>query len=189
MRLRSLSLFVVLHTVSDRSRYCDIEAIINVDLLCAVTAALIRSMNNDFFDKLMHDLRSKLRDTLILLHHADECGHISGLLFGGFDIGSNQITISTRHSSKGLEFEVIIMMGMEENHFPGWWTKNNPNELLESNRICFVCVSRAKRVCILMHSNYYDEYDKRYDDTICKRYYPSRYLLELKSKFNTTPQL
>ena len=48
MRLRSLSLFVVLHTVSDRSRYCDIEAIINVDLLCAVTAALIRSMNNDF---------------------------------------------------------------------------------------------------------------------------------------------
>ncbi len=101
----------------------------------------------------------------------------------------NQITISTRHSSKGLEFEVIIMMGMEEDHFPGWWTKNNPNELLESNRICFVCVSRAKRVCILMHSNYYDEYDKRYDDTICKRYYPSRYLLELKRKFNTATQL
>ena len=100
MRLRSLSLFVVLHTVSDRSRYCDIEAIINVDLLCAVTAALIRSMNNDFFDKLMHDLRSKLRDTLILLHHADECGHIGGLLFGSFDIGSKARSSSMTGSSE-----------------------------------------------------------------------------------------
>ena len=97
----------------------------------------------------------------------------------------NQITISTRHSSKGLEFEVIIMMGMEENHFPGWWTNNNPNELLESNRVCFVCVSRAKRVCILMHSNYYDEYDYRYGKTVCKKYNPSRYLLDLKCKFDT----
>lgn len=101
----------------------------------------------------------------------------------------NQITISTRHSSKGLEFEVIIMMGMEEGHFPGWWTRDKPDELNESNRICFVCVSRAKRVCILMHSNYYDEYDYRYGDTICKKYNPSRYLLDLKRKYNTSAQM
>ena len=69
MRLRSLSLFVVLHTVSDRSRYCDIEAIINVDLLSAMPTALVGSVDNDFLDKLMHDIRSKLRDTLILRLH------------------------------------------------------------------------------------------------------------------------
>lgn len=28
----------------------------------------------------------------------------------------NQITITTRHSSKGLEFEVVVMMGMDEEH-------------------------------------------------------------------------
>lgn len=96
----------------------------------------------------------------------------------------NQITISTRHSSKGLEFEVVIMMGMEERHFPGWWVYNNPEALSESNRICFVCVSRAKRVCIMMCSNYYNEMDSRYNEIRCKRYFPSRYLLQLKQKFD-----
>ena len=96
----------------------------------------------------------------------------------------NQITISTRHSSKGLEFEVVIMMGMEEGHFTGWWTDKNPEALKESNRICFVCVSRAKRVCILMYSNYYNERDYRYNEIRSKKYYPSRYLLRLQQKFD-----
>lgn len=95
----------------------------------------------------------------------------------------NQITISTRHSSKGLEFEVVIMMEMEERHFPGWWTDNDPEALRESNRICFVCVSRAKKMCILMHSNYYNELDYSDNKIHRKRYYPSRYLVQLKNKF------
>ena len=69
MRLRSLSLFVVLHTVSSGSRYGNIEAIVYFNLLCAMTAALVGSVDNDFLDKLMHDIRSKLRDTLILRLH------------------------------------------------------------------------------------------------------------------------
>ena len=56
--------------------------------------------------------------------------------------------------------------------------------LKESNRICFVCVSRAKRVCILMYSNYYNERDYRYNETRSKKYYPSRYLLQLQQKFD-----
>ncbi len=55
----------------------------------------------------------------------------------------NQITITTRHSSKGLEFEVVVMMGMEEKHFPSWRVDQDPVALKEENRICFVCVSRA----------------------------------------------
>lgn len=97
---------------------------------------------------------------------------------------NNQITISTRHSSKGLEFEAVVMMGMEEKHFPGWWVDKDPKALEEANRICFVCVSRAKRACILMHSSYYHEMDYRFNEICCKRYYPSRYLLQLKEKFS-----
>lgn len=70
----------------------------------------------------------------------------------------NQITISTRHSSKGLEFEIVVLMGMEEEHFPSWFVLNSddPKDLEECNRMCFVCVSRAKRVCILMKSKKYE---------------------------------
>jgi len=95
----------------------------------------------------------------------------------------NQITITTRHASKGLEFEVVVMMGMDEEHFPSWALKYNSDVIYEENRICFVCVSRAKRVCILMNSNYYTEMDYRYNMESKKRYYPSRYIKQLKDKY------
>jgi len=95
----------------------------------------------------------------------------------------NQITITTRHSSKGLEFEVVVMMGMDEEHFPSWRIKKDPEAINEENRICFVCVSRSKRVCILMHSKYYDEMNYYYNEIKTKRYYPSRYIGQLKKKY------
>jgi DNA helicase-2/ATP-dependent DNA helicase PcrA len=64
----------------------------------------------------------------------------------------NQVTISTRHSSKGLEFEVVIMLGMEEGNFPYYSTVSVPKELNEQRRIFFVCITRAKRVCYLLRS-------------------------------------
>ena len=67
MRLRSLSLFVVLHTVSNGSRYGNIKAIVNLDLLSTMPAALVRSVNYDLLNKFVHDLRRQLRDMLILL--------------------------------------------------------------------------------------------------------------------------
>lgn len=94
----------------------------------------------------------------------------------------NQIVISTRHSSKGLEFEAVIMMGMEEDHFPNYYAKNDKRLLRETNRLCFVCVSRAKRICILMRSNYYT-IKKRNGELWRKKYYPSRYWIQLYTKY------
>lgn len=94
----------------------------------------------------------------------------------------NQIIISIRHSSKGLEFEAVIMMGMEEDHFPNYYAKNNDRLLEETNRLCFVCVSRAKRICILMRSNYYT-IKKKDGELWKKRYYPSRYWTQLYTKY------
>ncbi len=79
-RLRSLSLFFVLHTVSNSSSYGNIKAIVNLDLLGTMPAALIRSVNNDLLDKLVHDLGCQFRDMLILLNRLNESGHIRGLI-------------------------------------------------------------------------------------------------------------
>ena len=94
----------------------------------------------------------------------------------------NQIIISTRHSSKGLEFEAVIMMGMEEDHFPNYYVKNDVRLLEETNRLCFVCVSRAKRICILMRSNYYT-IKKRNGELWRKKFDPSRYWTQLYTKY------
>ncbi|MED3957701.1 ATP-dependent helicase [Priestia aryabhattai] len=64
----------------------------------------------------------------------------------------NQVTLSTRHSSKGLEFEVVIMLGMQEGAFPYYSTVNVPSKLNEQRRLFFVCITRAKRVCYLLRS-------------------------------------
>jgi DNA helicase II / ATP-dependent DNA helicase PcrA len=63
-----------------------------------------------------------------------------------------QVTLTTRHSSKGLEFEVVIILGVEKGKFPSFECEHNPQKLEEEHRICFVCVSRAKKACVLVRS-------------------------------------
>ena len=80
---------------------------------------------------------------------------------------------------------MVVMMGMDEEQFPSWKIKNDPKTLDEENRICFVCISRAKRVCILMHSTYYEEMNYYYGEVRTKRYQPSRYIKQLKEKYDS----
>lgn len=94
----------------------------------------------------------------------------------------NQITITTRHSSKGLEFEVIIMLGMEEGKFPDY-RSTTQTQLAEEERICFVCISRAKRACVLMRSEYNNILKK--DGSIWnKAVEESRFWTRLYNKYN-----
>lgn len=72
--------------------------------------------------------------------------------FALFGKSKNQVTISTRHGSKGLEFEIVIILGMEEGNFPFYSTVAKPKELNEQRRIFFVSITRAKRVCYLLRS-------------------------------------
>lgn len=75
--------------------------------------------------------------------------------FSNLDKPLNQVTISTRHSSKGLEFESVIMLGMENGKFPFYKNLDDPEKLDEDRRVFFVCVSRAKRVCYFLRSKKY----------------------------------
>ncbi|NOU93091.1 AAA family ATPase [Paenibacillus sp. LMG 31456] len=101
--------------------------------------------------------------------------------FAGFDIArfgqlgkpDNQVTISTRHSSKGLEFEVVILLGMEEDHFPNYYSLKDPKKLSEDYRVFFVCISRARRVCYLLRSEWHTKKTKYGLKTF--RYKPSQF--------------
>lgn len=93
----------------------------------------------------------------------------------------NQITISTRHSSKGLEFEVVIILGLEEGNFPDY-RSTTQRKMEEEERICFVCISRAKSTCVLMRSKYYNIPTKR--GTWHKAMEESRFWTQLYNKYN-----
>lgn len=94
----------------------------------------------------------------------------------------NQVTLTTRHSSKGLEFEVVIMLGMEEGNFPDYKSFSDSRKLAEESRMCFVCISRAKKTCVLMRSKYYN-IKKKNGEIWHKAYEESRFWKLLYKKF------
>jgi DNA helicase II / ATP-dependent DNA helicase PcrA len=52
----------------------------------------------------------------------------------------------TIHSSKGLEFEVIFVVGMAEGIFPDYRSQGNPAQMAEEKRNAFVAVTRSRRL-------------------------------------------
>lgn len=93
----------------------------------------------------------------------------------------DQVTLTTRHSSKGLEFEVVVLLGMEEGNFPDFRCKTTLRQA-EERRVCFVCISRAKKACVLIRSKYNNINTK--NGIWHKKCEASRFWLILKEKYD-----
>ena len=88
---------------------------------------------------------------------------------------SDTVTLTTLHSSKGLEYEVVIMPGLEEGRLPGYGA-NSAAALAEARRVFYVGMTRAKDVIYLLYSGWYrDRYDRIWDKG------PSRFVEELQA--------
>ena len=67
---------------------------------------------------------------------------------------SDRIVLMTVHSSKGLEFPIVFISGMEEGLFPHSRSLIDPKELEEERRLCYVAVTRAKKKLIISYAKY-----------------------------------
>ncbi|MCC8045172.1 MAG: UvrD-helicase domain-containing protein [Clostridiales bacterium] len=72
------------------------------------------------------------------------------------DVSENteQVLMMTIHSAKGLEFPVVFLVGMEDGVFPGYLSINSddPMDLEEERRLCYVAITRAKNELFLTAS-------------------------------------
>ena len=61
------------------------------------------------------------------------------------DESEDAVVMMTLHSSKGLEFPVVFMPGMENGLFPGSTSMDDPSKMEEERRLCYVGITRAMR--------------------------------------------
>ena len=64
------------------------------------------------------------------------------------DESEKQVMLMTLHSAKGLEFPIVFMTGMEDGLFPSYMTivSDDPTEIEEERRLCYVGITRAEKV-------------------------------------------
>jgi DNA helicase-2/ATP-dependent DNA helicase PcrA len=88
---------------------------------------------------------------------------------------SSRVTLMSLHSAKGLEFPLVLLAGMEEGLFPHSRTLNQPNELEEERRLCYVGMTRAMDALVLTRARY----RRRYGNDMPEASIPSRFLEEI----------
>lgn len=91
----------------------------------------------------------------------------------GMDDISNNVTLMTLHSAKGLEFPIVFLAGCDEGVFPHQRTFNIPSEMEEERRLMYVGVTRAEEKLYLSSAKrrqMWGEY---------KYYNPSRFIDEI----------
>lgn len=70
-----------------------------------------------------------------------------------YDENADTVILMTLHSSKGLEFNNVFMIGMEEGIFPGTQSiYAGPSEMEEERRLAYVGITRAKRKLTLTNT-------------------------------------
>src|SRR6185312_3552242 len=86
-----------------------------------------------------------------------------------------KVTLMTLHSAKGLEFNLVFLMGMEEGLFPHSRAFNDPDQMEEERRLCYVGMTRAMDQLVLSQARF----RRRYGTDMPDASVPSRFLEEV----------
>jgi DNA helicase-2/ATP-dependent DNA helicase PcrA len=90
---------------------------------------------------------------------------------------ADTVSLMTIHSSKGLEFTQVYVVGLEENLFPSQLALNSRTELEEERRLFYVAVTRAEKRLTLSYAT------SRYRWGTLNNCEPSRFLDEIDPRF------
>ncbi|WP_117882941.1 ATP-dependent helicase [Aureibaculum luteum] len=89
----------------------------------------------------------------------------------------DSVSLMTVHMAKGLEFQYVYIVGLEENLFPSAMSMNTRSELEEERRLFYVALTRAEKQAYLSYAHSRYRWGKLVD---CE---PSRFLEEIDDKY------
>jgi DNA helicase-2/ATP-dependent DNA helicase PcrA len=87
------------------------------------------------------------------------------------------LKLMTLHNSKGLEFSLVFLVGLEEDLLPHINCKADPNSLEEERRLCYVGMTRAKEFLYLTAAR------NRFLFGTSRYMRPSRFLMEVPKQY------
>ena len=93
------------------------------------------------------------------------------------DPNADTVSLMTIHSSKGLEFPHVFIVGLEENLFPSQLSLNSRSDLEEERRLFYVAVTRAEKQLTISYAT------SRYRWGTLNNCEPSRFLDELNPAY------
>ncbi|MDW7645041.1 MAG: UvrD-helicase domain-containing protein [Desulfuromonadales bacterium] len=88
-------------------------------------------------------------------------------------LARNAVTLMSLHSSKGLEYPVVFLVGLEEEYLPHKKSIHETFDVDEERRLCYVGITRAQKHLVLLHAKQRKKYGK-----LLPRL-PSRFLQEI----------
>ena len=95
------------------------------------------------------------------------------------DEEAEKVTLMTVHSAKGLEFNNVFVVGMEEDLFPSSMAKSEARGLEEERRLFYVALTRARKTCIVTYAK------SRFKNGQTNSAKMSRFLMEIDPAFIT----
>ena len=93
------------------------------------------------------------------------------------DGDEDKVSLMTIHLSKGLEFPVVHLVGLEENLFPSFMSSSTREELEEERRLFYVALTRAEKQAVFTYAVSRFQWGKITDAE------PSRFLSEVDARY------
>jgi DNA helicase-2/ATP-dependent DNA helicase PcrA len=97
------------------------------------------------------------------------------------DDGTPKVTLMTVHAAKGLEFDTVFVVGMEEQLFPSMMAYDSTRQMEEERRLLYVAITRAEKRCLLSYAKSRFRYGK------VEYGMPSRFLKDIDRGYIEAP--
>ncbi len=95
---------------------------------------------------------------------------------------ADKVTLMTVHAAKGLEFDNVIVAGMEEDLFPSPMAAGNAHAIEEERRLFYVAITRAKKHCMITYAK------SRFRNGQSRTCSPSHFLDDIEPAYLNRPE-
>ncbi len=170
-------------SIEGQSRTANVEELLNY------VKAFVEERQNEMFEEMQAEgeiaegveLTAGDLPPVVLGDFLENISLLSAVDMEDEEDGNNKIALMTVHSSKGLEFPYVYVVGLEENIFPSGGWMASENEIEEERRLFYVAMTRAKRAVSFSFAQTRMRNGKHESNS------PSRFVTEVDARYIANP--